>query len=141
MAVIAMPTMSATDEPRLGLEDVDIQRLGMAAMRFIRMIEQGDIGLLWDAASEMLRRAVPREEFVATMVRDRRVLGRGTDRRWTSVRIDRPRDGASLPPATYAALEFSASLGRPAEHAREVVTLRWENGSVWRFAGYGVRFG
>ena len=46
---------------RIGLEDVDIQRLGMAAMRFISAIEQGEHEILWSAASSTMRNAMLKE--------------------------------------------------------------------------------
>lgn len=45
---------------RIGLEDVDIPRLGMSAMRFIKAIEQGQHEILWEAASDTIRRTMGR---------------------------------------------------------------------------------
>jgi len=122
--------------PRLGLEDVDIQRLGMAALRLVRVIEQGDIGALWDAASALVRASLSRDDFVASLTAQRRALGWGTERRWVAIRIDRARERGSLPAGTYAMLEFSSRLGEGRSLYRERVTLRYEDGGVWRLAGY-----
>lgn len=123
-------------EARIGLEDVDLPRLGMAAMRFIGAIERGEANLLWQAASDLIKRTVERDAFIGRLMEGRRPLGRGTGRRWTAVRIDQPRNGATLAPGTYAALEFSVYLGQPAAPFREVVSLRLEDDGVWRLAGY-----
>ncbi len=123
-------------QTRLGLEDVDLPRLGMAAMRIIGAIEQGDPGVLWQAASPLVKATTGRDVFVSALLEGRRPLGRGIGRRWTAIRVDRSREGASLPAGTYAALEFSVSLGDPAIPFREVVSLRREDDGVWRLAGY-----
>ena len=126
----------AAAAPRLGLEDVDVQRLGLAALRLVRVIEQGDIGALWDAASALVRTSVSREAFVASLTTQRRALGRGAGRRWSAIRIDRPRPGGTLPPGTYAMLEFSSRLGEDGVSFRERVTLCLEDDGVWRLTGY-----
>ena len=51
---------ATTGTTRIGLEDVDILRLGMAAMRFINAIEQGQHDILWTAASDAMRGTMPR---------------------------------------------------------------------------------
>lgn len=124
---------------RIGLEDVDVTRLGMAALRLVRVIERGDIGTLWDAASALVRMSLSRADFIASLTAQRRALGWGTERRWTAVRIDRARAGSSLPPGTYAVLEFSTRLGEDGLRYREQVTLRYEDDGVWRLAGYQAR--
>ncbi|WAC61631.1 DUF4019 domain-containing protein [Pseudoxanthomonas sp. SL93] len=123
-------------QPRIGLEDVDLPRLGMAAMRIIGAIEQGDTGVLWQAASRLVKETTERDVFVSRLLDGRRSLGRGIGRRWTAVRVDRSRDGGPLPSGTYGALEFSVSLGGPAIPFREIVSLRREDDGVWRLAGY-----
>lgn len=128
-------------EPRfgLGLEDVDIPRLGMAAMRFIKAIELGQHDILWDAASESIRRAMGREAFVMLLAQRHGELGRGTRRRWAAVRVDQPTQRPQWQPGTYAVLEFSVAFGEAAAPHRETVTLRREDEGVWRLAGYAVK--
>jgi len=81
---------ATTGTTRIGLEDVDIPRLGMAAMRFINAIEQGQHDILWTAASDAMRGTMPKASFIDQLVHRHRVLGRGTARRWTAVRVDQP---------------------------------------------------
>lgn len=127
------------DAGRIGLEDIDITRLGMAAMRFIKAIEQGQHDVLWDAASKAVRQSVPREAFIDSLTHRHGVLGCGTGRRWTAIRVDQPAEHASWLPGTYARLEFSVAFGETDAPHREVVTLRHEEQGVWRLAGYGVK--
>jgi hypothetical protein len=122
----------------LGLEDVDISRIGAAAKRLIDAIEQGKSGVLWDAASELIKCSIQREAFVAALAVERVTFCRGIDRRWTAARIDRA-SVAALPPGTYAVLEFSVRMGEPQMPCRETVTLRREEGGIWRLAGYLMR--
>jgi|APEBP8051072210_1049370.scaffolds.fasta_scaffold00106_8 hypothetical protein len=126
-----------TGADRIGLEDVDLPRLGMAAMRFIKAIERGQHGVLWDAASDAIRTSTPRDLFISSLAHRHHVLGRGLGRRWTAVRVDQPVRADRLP-GTYALLEFSVSFGEGARH-REMVTLRREEQGIWRLAGYGIR--
>jgi len=120
---------------------VDILRLGMAALRLVRVIEQGDIGTLWDAASALVRTSLSRDDFIASLTVQRRALGWGTERRWAAVRIDRAGAGGALPAGTYAVLEFSCRLGEARSRYRERVTLRHEEDGVWRLAGYQAHSG
>lgn len=55
-AMAEQDVVSEIGSPRIGLEDVDVARLGMAALRLIRVVEHGDVGKMWDAASALLRR-------------------------------------------------------------------------------------
>ena len=135
MAVDAMQA----DECGIGLEDVDITRLGMTAMRFIKAIEQGRHDVLWDAASKAIRQSMPRDAFIDSLTHRHGVLGCGTGRRWTAIRVDRPAGQASWLPGTYARLEFSVSFGAAEAPHRELVTLRCEEQDVWRLAGYGIK--
>lgn len=123
----------------MGLGDVDIPRLGAAAMRLVVAIEQGALDIVWEAASALVRRSVQKEAFVATLTAERVVFGRGIDRRWAAVRIDRPTTDVGLPLGTYAVLEFSVRMGEPQASCREIVTLRREEGGIWRFTGYLMR--
>jgi hypothetical protein len=134
----AHAAMQAGDA-RIGLEDVDIPRLGMAAMRFIKAIEQGQHDVLWDAASASIRRAMGREAFVALMAQRHGALGRGRSRRWAAVRVDQPSQRPRWQPGTYAVLEFSVMFGETGAPHRETVTLRREDEGVWRLAGYAVK--
>ncbi len=129
----------SVDGARIGLEDVDIPRLGMAAMRFIKAIEQGQHDVLWDAASESIRRAMERDAFLALMSQRHGVLGHGTGRRWAAVRVDQPGARPQWQPGTYAVLEFSVAFGTTAVSHRETVTLRREDEGIWRLAGYAVK--
>jgi hypothetical protein len=124
---------------RIGLEDVDILRLGMAAMRFIKAIEQGQHDVLWDAASPAMRQSMSREAFIGSMAQRHEALGCGEERRWTAIRVDQPVAQAQRMPGTYARLEFSVAFGAARARHHEVVTLRHEAPSVWRLAGYGVK--
>ncbi len=124
---------------RIGLEDVDIQRLGMAAMRFISAIEQGEHEILWSAASSTMRNAMPKESFLDQLMRRHRDLGRGTARRWAAVRVDQPAQRTRWQIGTYAVLEFSVKFGAMGLPHRETVTLRREEEGVWRLAGYAVK--
>jgi len=123
----------------LGLEDVDIPRLGRAAVRFIEAIEQGRHDVLWDAASESIRRTLGREAFVMLLAQRHGALGCGARRRWAAVRVDQPTQRPQWQPGTYAVLEFAAVFGEQAAPHRETVTLRREDEGVWRLAGYAVK--
>ena len=135
---VTMVDAGQASEGRIGLEDVDIPRLGMAAMRFIQAIEQGHHGVLWDAASDAIRQSMPRDAFIHSLAHRHDVLGRGTGRRWTAVRVGRPTTRADQLTGTYAMLEFSVSFGGRGTPHREVITLRREESGIWRLAGYGV---
>lgn len=124
---------------RIGLEDVDIMRLGMAAMRFIKAIEQGQHEVLWGAASSAIRHSTSRDAFIHSLAQRHETLGRGEGRRWTAIRVDQPVAQAQWLPGTYARLEFSVSFGTPSARHHEIVTLRREEQDVWRLAGYGVK--
>jgi len=55
-------------------------------------------------------------------------------------RTDRsPAQGPAQPPGTYAVLEFSCRMGALGLPYRERVTLRYEEGGVWRLTGYQAR--
>ena len=88
--VATMVDAGQASEGRIGLEDVDVPRLGMAAMRFIQAIEQGHHGVLWDAASDAIRQSITRDAFIHSLAHRHDVLGRGTGRRWTCLLYTSP---------------------------------------------------
>jgi len=134
-----MAEVAAQAAARIGLEDVDVPRLGMAAMRFINAIEQGQHEILWSAASATMRDGMPKDSFLGQLEERHRELGRGTARRWVAVRVDQPAQRTRWQIGTYAVLEFSVKFGSIGLPHREVVTLRREEEGVWRLAGYAVK--
>ena len=110
-----------------------VQRI---ARDWLASIDAGDAGGSWDAAAQLLKKAVPREQWIEQLKHDREPLGKVQQRTVLSTNFETSFPGA--PDGNYAIVLFRASFDKKPD-AAESLTLQRESDGVWRVVGYLLR--
>jgi hypothetical protein len=134
-ATAGAPALTAAQQAQVQKQDAE---MGAAALKAAQLVDANRAGELWDGASAVARRAVPKAAFVSQLTTERTRLGalagRGqpTITRVGTAQVPRCRKGCT-----------STSVSRPvsptAQPVRELVSFRFDEDQVWRLAGYSLR--
>ena len=101
--------------------------MGAAALKAAQLVDANRAGELWDGASAVARRAVPKAAFVSQLT---------TERTITRVKYSA---GAAVPEGLYINVSFPTRFANSAQPVRELVSFRFDEDQVWRLAGYSLR--
>jgi hypothetical protein len=106
------------------------------ALEWLALIDRGETGASWDAASSLFRRAVSAQQWAQSLDVARTPLGAVVARRLKNARAATELPGA--PDGEYVVLQFDTTF----EHKRaaiETVTPMRDVDGQWRVSGYFVR--
>lgn len=113
--------------------------MSAAALRAAQWVDAGRIGDVWDGASSVAKKAVPRDGFVRQVGADRARLGTLVSRGQPSISRVRYNVGAAVPEGVYVNVAFPTRFTNSPQPVRELVSFRLDEDKVWRMAGYSVR--
>jgi Ethanolamine utilization protein EutJ (predicted chaperonin) len=117
-------------------EEVDTTLAMSSAQAWIALIDRGQYGESWDAASETFRSGIDRAKWITTVDPVRAPLGGVIYRKVRQAQVARTLPGA--PEADYVVIQFDTRFeNRPL--TTEVVTPVREKDGSWRVAGYVIR--
>jgi hypothetical protein len=117
-------------------EEVDTAPGMSSAESWIALIDRGQYGESWDAASETFRNGIDRTKWMATVDPVRAPLGGVISRKVRQAQVARTLAGA--PEGEYLVVQFDTRFeNRPL--ATEIVTPVKEKDGSWRVAGYVIR--
>lgn len=133
LGLIAIAPLSARAEEKH--EEAERQALA-AAESWLALVDAGKYEESWTAASEFLRSAVGKEEFVKSLRAARRPLGTLKSREVQSKEYRTSLPGA--PDGQYVVIQFKTSLEKK-KSAVETVTPMLEKDGKWRVSGYYIR--
>jgi Protein of unknown function (DUF4019) len=110
-------------------------------------IDHGQIGQVWDQASDIAKHAVTRDAFVKAIQSDRARLGTMTSRKLAFISRNRSngslppgrKTGAPLPAGFYINIGFATQFSKQAKPIRELVSFHLDSDHKWRVSGYSVR--
>jgi len=128
--------LTAEQLAQLAQQDEQMRQVGLQVMS---MVDSSQVGQIWDGASQVMKSAVPREEFVNQIVTDRSRLGTVTAR--TTPEITRSSsDGSSgVPVGLYINIASMTSFANETAPVRELVSFRFDEDQTWRLTGYTLR--
>ena len=110
-----------------------------AAQKTAHMIAAGQAGLLWDGASAVAKKAVPREDFIRQLVSEYARLGAVQSRGAATVSRVKYQAGASVPEGVYSNVSTTLRVANMTQPVRELVSFRLDEDQVWRLSGYHLR--
>ena len=113
--------------------------MGAAAMKAAQLVDANRAGELWDGASAVARRAVPKAGFVSQLTSERARLGALAGRGQPTITRVKYSAGAAVPEGLYINVSFPTRFANSAQPVRELVSFRLDEDRVWRLAGYSVR--
>lgn len=130
-------TPNLTPAQQAQLEQQNVQ-MAEAAMQIIKMIDQNDIGTVWDQASNIARQASTRQDFIRQLTSDRATLGAPGSR--TLAGITRTRsNGENIPAGFYVNISYATQFAKMDKPVRELVSYHLDDDRIWRVAGYTLR--
>ncbi|PTA73735.1 MULTISPECIES: DUF4019 domain-containing protein [unclassified Stenotrophomonas] len=130
------PALTAAQQAQVQKQDAE---MGAAAVRVAQLVDANRAGELWDGASAVARRAVPKAAFVTQLAGERTRLGAMAGRGQPTITRVKYSAGAAVPEGLYINVSFPTRFANSAQPVRELVSFRFDEDQVWRLAGYSLR--
>jgi hypothetical protein len=108
-----------------------------ATQRWLKLMDGGNYGEAWDAASIRFRNNVPRTVWIEQAAKTRGPLGAVTSHQAQRRSVERNPPGA--PPGEYVRIEFETGFAEWPAARSEAVSLIREGAEGWRVVGYFLR--
>jgi hypothetical protein len=131
-------TRPLTPEQRAALQKQN-EVLVKYADRIIAMIDNGQVGQVWDQASDVAKKTISRDQFVRTTDADRARLGAVKSRKVAAVTRTISRGNGKLPAGEYVNVNYATQFDNQAKPTRELVSFHLVGDRKWRLSGYTVR--
>ncbi|WP_286071395.1 DUF4019 domain-containing protein [Stenotrophomonas sp. 57] len=135
-ATAGAPALTAAQQAQVQKQDAE---MGAAAMKAAQLVDANRAGELWDGASAVARRAVPKAAFVSQLTNERARLGALAGRGQPTITRVKYSAGAAVPEGLYINVSFPTRFANSAQPVRELVSFRFDEDQVWRLAGYSLR--
>jgi hypothetical protein len=107
-----------------------------AAQPWLALVDQGEYSRSWEAASEYMKNAVERKDFVQSLSAVRKPLGKVKSREVASKQFATKLPGA--PDGQYVVIQFKTSF-EDKSSAVETVTPMLDKDKKWRVSGYFIK--
>lgn len=114
------------------------------AAEIAMMVDRGQVAQVWNASSEIAKRAVPQAAFVKSTEADRAQLGTVTSRKLQDITRGVSNGKAvapsttALPAGYYVNISFATQFSKYAKPVRELVSFHLDQDRTWRLSGYTV---
>lgn len=109
-----------------------------AALNIVRASESGQAAQLWDGGSPILKRLVPRDQFIATARQRAATYGAVQNLGWRSiVRLTVTQPQAQFPAGEYLSVNF-VGLSQAKRQVTVTVTFVVDADRTWRLVGINV---
>jgi len=109
------------------------------ADRIIAMIDNGQVGEVWDQASDVAKKTISRDQFIKTTDADRARLGAVKSRKVAAVTRTISKGNGKLPAGEYLNVNYATQFDNQAKPTRELVSFHLDADRKWRLSGYTVR--
>ncbi|MGH8215745.1 MAG: DUF4019 domain-containing protein [Rhodanobacteraceae bacterium] len=114
------------------------QVLVQYADRIVAMIDNGQAGQVWDQASDVAKKSVPRDQFINTVRSDRAKLGTMKSRKVAVVTHTLSKGDGKLPAGQYVNINYATEFGSESKPTRELLSFHLDSDRKWRLSGYTV---
>ncbi len=135
-ATAGTPALTAAQQAEVQKQDTE---MGAAALKAAQLVDANRAGEVWDGASAVARRAVPKATFVSQLAAERTRLGALAGRGQPTITRVKYSSGAAVPEGLYINVSFPTRFANSAQPVRELVSFRFDEDQVWRLAGYSLR--
>jgi hypothetical protein len=118
---------------RLEVTPLDLKEAADVSQNWLNLLDQGKYGESWDAASNIFRYTLKREEWIKAATKLRQPLGRVLSRQLMN---EQPKKNpAGLPEGLYMLMAYKTAFqNRP--DGIELVTLVWSTDNTWKVLSY-----
>jgi hypothetical protein len=135
-ATAGAPALTAAQQAQVQKQDAE---MGAAALKAAQLVDANRAGEVWDGASAVARRAVPKATFVSQLAAERTRLGALAGRGQPTITRVKYSPGAAVPEGLYINVSFPTRFANSVQPVRELVSFRFDEDQVWRLAGYSLR--
>ena len=135
-AAPARPSLTPQQQAQVQKQD---QEMAAAGLKVATLVDTGRAAEAWKGASEVARKSVTEQAFVAQLDGDRKRLGALLSRGQPVVTRVKYKAGATVPEGLYINVSFPTRFANSAQPVRELVSFRFDEDRIWRLAGYSVR--
>ncbi|MGH8163233.1 MAG: DUF4019 domain-containing protein, partial [Rhodanobacteraceae bacterium] len=111
------------------------QQTLQAAQRVVGLVDQGNVGQVWDEASNVAKQSVTRDVFVKEVGADRAKFGKLVSRKLAFINGNTSK-GGQLPAGNYINVHYATQFANTKQPQRELVSFHLDNDKVWRLSGY-----
>jgi len=115
------------------------EQMRQAGWEVMYMMDFGQMGDIWDMASQTMQKMVPRETFVGQVVASRIRLGALLERGRPLITRSRSDGSTGVPAGLYINVVSSARFTNQAEPVQDMVTFRFDEDRIWRVTGYSLQ--
>jgi hypothetical protein len=102
---------------------------------WLAVADQGNYGESWDQASSLLKKTMPKNEWITVMNTLRKPLGSVKSRK--IIDIGTSENPKNLPPGEYMVYYYNTAFANK-DNGQELITLELGNDNVWRVMTYQV---
>jgi len=124
-------------DPQAQLARQDEQMI-QAGWQVMHLIDVGQIALVWDAASPVMKQRISREVFIAQLTDRRAQLGAVVERQRPEVTRSHSDGSGGVPEGFYINVVAKTRFSHQSEPVSEFVTFRFDEDQAWRVTGYSM---
>jgi hypothetical protein len=128
LSAIAIAPVSADEKPE--------QLAQKSAQSWLTLTDEGKYSESWDAAAQMFKSAVTKEQWQSAMKGSREPLGKMRSRRLKAATYTKTLPGA--PDGEYVVIQFDTSFEHK-QSAVETVTPMLDTDGKWKVSGYYIK--
>ena len=111
----------------------EVEAAEKAARQWLELVDQENYSASWDTSAAFFRKAVGKDDWVETMEKFRRPLGKNKSRKFVSA--ERRSSLPGVPDGDYVVITYESSFENK-KSAIETVTPMLEENGAWRVSGY-----
>ncbi len=112
-------------------------QMAQATLQIAQMVDQGQIGAVWDQASTVAKQTTKRTDFVRQLNTDRAQLGAPSARKLAAITRTQSK-GGRLRAGLYINVSYATEFAKARQPVRELVSYHPDSDRTWRVAGYTV---
>jgi len=118
--------------------DITPAQVVSAGADIVKLVDESRFGELWGSASTATKKVAQQANFNADLSKTRQPLGAVTSRNWVLVARQSLSADKGAIAGEYLNIEYITRFAK-GEVKHELVSFRFDEDKVWRFAGYLLR--
>lgn len=126
-----------TPQQKAQLEKQNVQ-MAQASLRIAQMVDQNQLGQVWDQSSSVTKQTTKRADFVQSVGGDRTKLGAASERKLQAITRTVSK-GGKVPAGLYVNVSYATRFAKAPKAVRELISFHLDSDKVWRVAGYTLR--
>jgi hypothetical protein len=129
------PALTAQQKAQLAQQN---QQMAQVSLQIARMVDNGQIGAVWDQASLVAKQTTSRADFINQINDDRARLGTAGDRKLSAITRTQSK-GGKVPAGLYINVSYRTEFSKTKQPVRELMSYHLDTDRVWRLSGYTLR--